>query len=130
MGDLIINLGEFMINILVLDDNEEKQFYFKNRFRKYNVDLVNSAEEAKILLYSNVYAFFFIECDVERQGYVNSDSSLQELIEWMDENNICRTTVIVIHSLDQYRSNELYGELFNKGYFILLDPFPCKTLIA
>lgn len=119
------------MNILFLDDDDNRWLIFKGHFGNSNINLVraSTAKECISHLQSNDYKwdFIFLDHDLGGQVYVDTwnDNTGSEVARWIVENYSESEATVIVHSFNPDGAVNMTKLLSQSGFFpsVIRAPF-------
>jgi CheY-like chemotaxis protein len=95
------------MEVLVLEDDEERIRGFRRRLRKHTVRCIGTAKDAIKLLSQKKFDYLFLDHDLGLKNNALAEGNTGcEVAKWLKENPSHKPAVIIIHSLNaQGRQN-------------------------
>ncbi len=119
------------MRILILEDSEDRNTWFRKKFIGKNVDFAYTATQANKLLETNLYDVIFLDHDLAEEHYVAMyavvDTDLigtgVDTAKFMAENKCSPKAQIIVHSLNTVGSQNIFAILKDAGYNVEKVPY-------
>lgn len=119
------------MRILILEDSDERNDWFRKKFIGKVVDFAYTAEQANKLLDKNVYDVILLDHDLAEEHYVAMHSVIDidligtgvDTAKYMAENKCSPKAQVIIHSLNTVGSQNIFDVLHNAGYNVAKIPY-------
>lgn len=114
-----------MLKIFVLEDDENRIRWFKEKYDHLHLDIAISFDEAKELLSNNEYHMLFLDHDLGGEVYVdvNEYNTGTSVAKYMTDNGLQKHSSILIHSLNPVGSGTMLSILRNRDYNVGVETF-------
>lgn len=102
-----------MANILVLEDDDSRIYWFKRKLIGHNADFAKTVSECLKLLSNKEYTQIFLDHDLEKYHYTeefreDAEDTGYAVAKFLHNNpDVCRDAEIVIHSLNPYGADAM-----------------------
>jgi len=113
------------MRILCLEDNPIRIEAIKQLFKNQDIIIVDNVKEAKELSLLNDFKVLLLDHDLGGQIWVDpeEENTGYSFVKWLVENNLCRNSLIYIHSLNPIGANKMLNYLLDNGYDGIWHPF-------
>ena len=122
------------ISVFLLDDDNRRHRWFKERFEGDDLDIAETVEEAKEYLGENNYDAVFLDHDLLPHHYESNDhddfsSTGYAIAEWLNENpNFQRASTIIVHTRNADAAIKMVEKLRESGRTVEYCAFPMLDL--
>ncbi|MEZ5308817.1 MAG: cyclic-phosphate processing receiver domain-containing protein [Pyrinomonadaceae bacterium] len=130
LGLADLNAGREPLDVFVLDDDERRHRYFRDRFKGDKVEYAMTVEEAKDLLKEGPYDVIFLDHDLLPHHYESNDHedfhrTGYAVAEWLAENvDLNRASMIIVHTRNADGGLRMVEKLRESGRQVEYVPFP------
>jgi CheY-like chemotaxis protein len=122
------------ISVFLLDDDNRRHRWFKERFEGDDLDIAETVEEAKQYLGENNYDAVFLDHDLLPHHYESNDhddfsSTGYAIAEWLNENpDFQRASTIIVHTRNADAAIKMVEKLRESGRTVEYCAFPMLDL--
>jgi CheY-like chemotaxis protein len=122
------------ISVFLLDDDNRRHRWFKERFEGDDLDIAETVEEAKEYLGENNYDAVFLDHDLLPHHYESNDhddfsSTGYAIAEWLNENpDFQRASTIIVHTRNADAAIKMVEKLRESGRTVEYCAFPMLDL--
>ncbi len=110
------------MNILILEDNEERIKWFKNIYRHHKLYITKDIKDALRLISAYEFDILFLDHDLCEENLTSLNNGY-EFVKKLIEFRLQKRAVIYIHSMNPTGANVMLNTLKGTGYEAQWIPF-------
>jgi len=113
-----------MKNILILEDNDFRINFFKNKLNKFNLFIFKNVQDAIKCINENKIDILFLDHDLDKKIFVSikEENTGYQFAKYIADNKL-HFNHIIIHSMNPYGSAKMKEELKNSANNLDVVPF-------
>lgn len=113
------------MNILILEDSNERQQLFKNLLKSHNIFITDKISEAIKACEDIQWNIMFLDHDLDQQGWVSSkeENTGYSFVKWLVSTNFQKKSLNYVHSMNPIGANHMVNLLHDYGRDAIWMPF-------
>ena len=113
------------MKILIVEDNDMRIEWFKRVYRAQELHFASTCQIAECIVREREYDAVFLDHDLLQNNHeaINIEQTGYDFVRFMIKNNLCKTALVYVHSMNPTGANAMLNLLLDNKYQAEWIPF-------